>query len=764
MRVQNKLPPSAALFLPSLTSSVFLLAEPRKVAEMAGDAVFLASLLGFTGATAFMLLSAWIASRHFPASPVELFRGLLGRYAGSAFLFSYALFFNGFAFFTLRSTTELVSQNLLRHTPQVALALPLLLIAAYLAVGGIEPITRLAAFSLPVLFPLISLFYLFSLSQADLSNLLPLWGESSPGRVLFAAYFLASEHARTGIPIMLLPYLLNPRGLVPLTGAGMAVAMTPFLLSQLASLAHLTARGVLLYNWPELVAVQMALPPGFLLEKLDFLFLLAWTFIPFMALGWFLHWAGEGWRQLFGLRDRRLTVGIASLLASLSLLPLSYHHFTEMYHYFILIPGGVFSLGFLLPLLLASLVRGPGNPGRRPGRLLGKATRQGLESAVAKPRRTLLGLLLFVLLLLSGGCWDYRDIEERAQVMGLGVDHGPRGHRVAVDIGLPPPGGAAGGTRGGGGQGMPPRSFILTADGPGIPDALSLARARWNKPLDFGHLGVLVIGEEAAREGVKEYLRCGGCHPEISTGILLAVAEGKAEDFLRYPPPTQELVSDYYMFLLRTAASTNLVPAEARLATAAARGEAAGVFLLPRLTRGRGLPRAEGAAVFEGYRLKGWLSARESQGVALLAHRKGRLVFAFPCPAGREEQPVSFSVHKRKLERKVRFRGEIPSFEVRIHLQGWAIDAGCQLPFPIAPPSYKEKIERAASQKALALAHLALRRQKELGVDFLGFGEEIRKRHPSRWRKLKGRWKEMVPRLAVEVKVKTTLERSGILR
>jgi len=365
--IQNKLPPSAALFLPSLTSSVFLLAEPRKVAEMAGDAVLPASLLGFAGAGAFMLLSAWVAARHFPAPPLDLFRGLWGKYLGPAFLFSYALFFNGFAFFTLRSTTELVHQNLLRWTPQAATALPLLAIAAYLAIGGIEPIARISAFYIPLLLPIIAFFYLLSLLQADLSNLLPLWGEAQMGKVLFAAYFLASEHARTGIPIMLLPYLLHTRGFLPLTGVGMFLAATPFLLSQLSSLAHLTARGVLLYNWPELVAVQMALPPGFLIEKLDFVFLMAWIFIPCMALGWFLHWAGEGWRQVFGLQDRRLTVGAASLLTLSSLLPSSYHAVTEMYHYFILLPAGFFSLGFLFPLLIASLIRGPGDP-RRSGK------------------------------------------------------------------------------------------------------------------------------------------------------------------------------------------------------------------------------------------------------------------------------------------------------------------------------------------------------------------------------------------------------------
>jgi spore germination protein KC len=318
--------------------------------------------------------------------------------------------------------------------------------------------------------------------------------------------------------------------------------------------------------------------------------------------------------------------------------------------------------------------------------------------------------------------------------------------------------------RGGGGQGAAPRSFILVSDAPVLADALSTARTRWNKPLDFGHLGVMIVGEEAAREGIKEYLRCGGCHPEISTGILVAVARGKAEGFLRYEPPTQELVSDYYMFLLKTAASANLVPAEARLAMAVARGESAGVFLLPRLTRGRGLPRAEGAAVFEGYRLRGWLSARESQGVALLTHRKGRLLFSFPCPQGQEQQPVNFLVKRRKLKREVKFERGIPSFRMRVELEGIAIDAGCQLPSPIAPPDYQGKIERAAARKARSLALLALNRSREMGVDFLGLGEEIRKKHPSRWRELKGRWKEVFPRAPVSIEVKVRLHRSGILR
>ena len=113
--------------------------------------------------------------------------------------------------------------------------------------------------------------------------------------------------------------------------------------------------------------------------------------------------------------------------------------------------------------------------------------------------------LCFSLSLVLTGCWDLQDIERRAMVLGMGIDGTPGAYQVTLQF--PHPSAVATGGFGGsatqGGKGGAARPFVaMIQKAPTLATLDRLVEARTARRLYWGHIQNVVIGEQAAREGI----------------------------------------------------------------------------------------------------------------------------------------------------------------------------------------------------------------------------------------------------------------------
>lgn len=365
-------------------------------------------------------------------------------------------------------------------------------------------------------------------------------------------------------------------------------------------------------------------------------------------------------------------------------------------------------------------------------------------------RRLLLPLMLLAGLF-AAGCWDYRDIENRSMVLGLAIDLGPRGEHVST-VEVVTPSGARGETRAGeggtpeGGQGVP--RIALTGRAQASTEALSRLRTRWGRPLGFGHLGILLLGEEYARRGPKDEFGCPGCHPTMSVGMNAVVVRGRAGGILAGAPVAGTYTSVFLKDMLRNAFDRGSVPAVSTVSRFVTQTRESGVALLPRLVSDAGALRMEGAGVFQDYRLVGWLEESEVQGLNYLQGKGRRGLVEISCPGDVEEKAaVLIAFKKSHLELTGQDR---PAFRYRVRLSGVAIDPAC--------PKGKEeipRIERQVERTVRDLAQRAVRRAQGMKADFLGLGEELKRRDPALRRSLD--WAAAFPGVPVRVDVRAKI-------
>ncbi len=379
--------------------------------------------------------------------------------------------------------------------------------------------------------------------------------------------------------------------------------------------------------------------------------------------------------------------------------------------------------------------------------------------------------------LLAGGCWDYRDINDRSLVLGMAVDAVPGqdlAHAVTAEVASPAvtSARAAAGPGAGAAQGGTPPGgrTLLRATAATSAHALAMQRASWARPLEFGHQLLLILGEEYARRGEKDELGCAGCHPAMSTSLHFLVARGRGGDFLSAVPPEGQFASLYLSTLVWNALARGSVPPTHRLSQFVAATEENGVALAPRLEWQGGQPRMAGAAVFQDYRLVGWLDEEETLGASLLSGAGRHTTLVVPCPPlavggsvtpARLDTTVRITYRSSKLLAETRDGRLVLRYRVSARARAW--DAGC--PRAPAPRGVSVEEERVLSQEAARairrLALLAIRRQRELGADFLGWGTYLRRGHPGLWRDLQGRWDKELRHIPVEVEVRVRVERQS---
>ncbi len=169
-------------------------------------------------------------------------------------------------------------------------------------------------------------------------------------------------------------------------------------------------------------------------------------------------------------------------------------------------------------------------------------------------KRQTVALLALLLCLTLSGCYDSREVEETAYLIGLGIDKGESAMQYTFQISNPlemgktsqkeseepPPEAGEDANKGVNNMTIEAENFYL---------ALSELRSYLGKEPDVSHLKVIAFSKELARDGLLPHAETLFAHREIRPDTNLCLAES-ASDFLTKVKPTLEQSTARYYELL----------------------------------------------------------------------------------------------------------------------------------------------------------------------------------------------------------------------
>ena len=411
--------------------------------------------------------------------------------------------------------------------------------------------------------------------------------------------------------------------------------------------------------------------------------------------------------------------------------------------------------------------------------------------------RKTMSLFLVILLLLTSGCWNRREMNTLTINSAIGFDRITTGGQSKILLSVltikpSRPAGGAGGAGGMGGGGAGPQTAatgqVISITGETIQDAVSNWDLRSSRQLFMGHTVLIVIGESIAKEGLGWVIDFGNRNRDIPERAMVVVCEGSARDCLQaqsefeplLPTEVSHILNLNKYFTSKTK-GTNLfqvmydlltpgrettlaflktfTPPEKGSAirqTPATGGKTSGEGDQPQ----RKVFSVTGAMAFRGEKLAGRLNEVETQGMLFIRDEaQGGII-----PLAFDSTPKNTSFLFRDVRTKVKpiITREKITFQVKIKGTGELIGAAPET-VDITKKSDVKKMEGLVNQEVERRCRNAVAKAKELKSDVFGFGDKIHRTNSQVWKEIEDRWEEIFPYVDVDIKAEFSVEHSGLL-
>ncbi|WP_026568500.1 Ger(x)C family spore germination protein [Bacillus sp. UNC41MFS5] len=168
-------------------------------------------------------------------------------------------------------------------------------------------------------------------------------------------------------------------------------------------------------------------------------------------------------------------------------------------------------------------------------------------------------LLFFVTVCLLTGCWDRQEIEDKAYVIGIGLDRSKDEGKIKVTMLLANP--EVGSMQGGGGSTEKPRE-IVSFDANDIIAAKATGNSVISRDISYELLKIIVVSEEYAQD--KDFIRKFYDvlkDKDIRLDCHLAISKEKASEyFINNRPKMETRPHKYFQFMIDHGIDNGFIP------------------------------------------------------------------------------------------------------------------------------------------------------------------------------------------------------------
>ncbi|MHA6533446.1 Ger(x)C family spore germination protein [Paenibacillus sp. BAC0078] len=370
-------------------------------------------------------------------------------------------------------------------------------------------------------------------------------------------------------------------------------------------------------------------------------------------------------------------------------------------------------------------------------------------------------LIILGILALTTGCWDRKEMDDLALVMASGIDLADDGQieltlQIALPTGIPS-------AVQSGGKGHK-SFFVISAKGISASEASGRLQQQLSRAIYFGHRGVVVIGEQCARRGLRQLLDTFTRLPESRYNGYVVTAYGTTAKEILNTPYQLELIPGIGITKIQSSKLSLPVKIDDFVNALASSGRSpvtAAIRIIHKDTDKESFD-IDRAAVYRGNKLAGFLEPEEFKILRWWIGETYHMRYIAQVEPENEQYRGTVSVEFLHSSAKIRtsIKNGMPEVRTSFHAVVRAIDNDTSL--DLSKINNIKRVEREVSKlinseiKSM-IAHL----QQELKSDILGIGEEIHIEHPYTWKKIKDKWTDIYPVVPVTADVDIKIQRMG---
>jgi spore germination protein KC len=389
---------------------------------------------------------------------------------------------------------------------------------------------------------------------------------------------------------------------------------------------------------------------------------------------------------------------------------------------------------------------------------------------------------LLVLIPILSGCWDSQEIEQRANVLALGVDKASEEERkkedeishlgkripipdeemIKVTAQIAVPGRIPLGPQQPGGSEKP--VMIVEVVGHTLQDAMLNLQQEVADELFLGHLRIIVLSEEIARHGTARFNDFLRRNPEIRRTAALVVSKESAAKYMNINPELERIPSLYLADMVdNLSAIGKFPPSFIGLFWTIYSSKGQEPYLPYLVVKEKKTIQLNGLAYFHGDKMVGNTNPLEI-GIFMAVRGIGRGGYAaFITVPGKDESVLVRAV-SRKTRTKVMLKNGRPHVSVKIQYES-EIDEKESASIQLSDSAILKKIEKEASKSTKKSIEKLIAKTQKSKSDIFGFGEHFRAKLPQYWNKhvkTKEKWDEIYQDITFDVTVDSHIHRVGM--
>jgi spore germination protein KC len=374
--------------------------------------------------------------------------------------------------------------------------------------------------------------------------------------------------------------------------------------------------------------------------------------------------------------------------------------------------------------------------------------------------------LIVLSLLLLSGCWNRTEINDIAIVTAVGLDLLEDDKmRLSLQVAVPSQlGQATGPTQGG------KSTFIVSELGGTTSEAFRHLQEKLPRRIFFSHSRVLIIGEDLARNGVTHILDFYARYQEPRMHSSIIVTKGKAVDILKQEPTLENVSAEEANELIKRKVGLMISIRDFldMLLTEGVEPVAPQFILEPLEVKSDSQTKEKqsinGAAVFKGDKLIGWMDDVETRGILWLRNEMKEGVITVNIGEERGGGKISTNIIRTESDIVPELKDGKIIIRINTRAELNVLENASEV--NLGDPENIDKLEKEIEKEIKDRIRMTLdKAQGELGSDIFGFGEELYKKYPKEWNNTyKEKWDDEFSELEVIVKPKVFVRRVGLIR
>lgn len=263
---------------------------------------------------------AKLSQRHPGQTLFQFSQILLGKPIGSILNVLYVIYFITMATYQVRIHAEVVRHYLLDTTPIAFTSLCMILVSAYLAAGGLNPILRLCELLFPLTTIVIIGVMLLGIRNFDIGNFRPVLAE---GVLPVLKGLKATALPFSGFEtIMILgAFMTVPKKAAKAVMIGIAFPTLIYFTLLVIVIGNIGLDTVETLTWPTIEVIKTIEIPGAFFTNFEILFIAVWVIQIFITCVFSIYYASLGMSQMLRINRNHLHFFVIPFVYFLSLYP-----------------------------------------------------------------------------------------------------------------------------------------------------------------------------------------------------------------------------------------------------------------------------------------------------------------------------------------------------------------------------------------------------------------------------------------------------------